>query len=103
MSTGGLGGLALGARLALGGSLAGLDLLKGGITLRGTDLGLLRGTLADVIQRDTDNSASDLVGATPGLLRGVGGDSLLVEAAPGLGPHKLGGLLPLHRQAKGLG
>ena len=91
------------SRLALVGGLTGLDLLEGGITLCRTDLRLLCGALADIIERKTDNGTGDLVGAGTALLdNGIGG-SLLVQTTPGLGPYKLGGLLPLHGKAEGLG
>lgn len=98
-STGGL----LSSRLALVGGLTGLDLLEGGITLGGTDLGLLGGALAHVVEGKTDDSTGDLVGAAAGLLDGDVGGALLVQTAPGLGPYELGGLLPLHGKAVGLG
>ena len=101
LSTGG-GGL-LSPGLALVGGLAGLDLLEGGIALGGADLGLLGGTLADVVEGDTDDGTGDLVGAAAILLDGDIGGALLVQAAPCLGPYELGGLLPLHGQAEGLG
>ena len=101
LSTGG-GGL-LSPGLALVGGLAGLDLLEGGIALGGADLGLLGSTLADVVEGDTDDGTGDLVGAATILLDGDIGGALLVQAAPGLGPYELGGLLPLHGQAEGLG
>ena len=96
------GGL-LSSGLALVGGLAGLDLLEGGIALGGADLGLLAGTLADVVEGDTDDGTGDLVGAAAVLLDGDIGGALLVQTAPSLGPYELGGLLPLHGQAVGLG
>ena len=97
------GGGLLSSGLALVGGLAGLDLLEGGIALGGADLGLLGGALADVIEGDTDDGTGDLVGAAAVLLDGDIGGTLLVQTAPGLGPNKLGGLLPLHGKAVGLG
>ena len=93
----------LSSGLALVGGLAGLDLLEGGITLGGADLGLLGGALADVFEGNTDDGTGDLVGAAAVLLDGDVGGALLVQTAPGLGPYELGGLLPLHGKAVGLG
>ena len=96
------GGL-LSSGLALVGNLASLDLLEGGVALGGTDLGLLGGALADIVEGKTNDGTGDLVGAATVLLDGDVGGALLVQTAPGLGPYELGGLLPLHGKAVGLG
>jgi len=89
--------------LALIGSLARLDLLQGSISLRSPNLGLDRLLFANIIQAESDNSTGNLVDTTGALLGGGLGDTLLVEATPGLGPDELGGLFALEGEGVGFG
>ena len=98
-----LGRLAsLSTRLALVGSLASLDFLQSRLSLRRPKVTLLSSLLSDIVQRSTNHSALDLVGAAGALLGGGFRKTLLVKTAPGLCPDQLGGLFALHRQAVGL-
>jgi hypothetical protein len=97
------GNSSLTTTLRLVGSLAGLDLLQGSISLCGSEGVLLSSLLLDVLQRGSNNGPLDLVSSATALLGDSISNPLLVKTTPCLGPHKLGSLFPLKCKTVGLG
>lgn len=72
-------------------------------TLSCAEFSLLSSLLFNIINRQTDDSPLDLLGAGASLLKVGLAESLLVKTAPCLGPYELGGLLTLEGQGLRLG
>lgn len=96
-------GGSLSTALGLVGLLPVLDLLEGGVALGATEFRLLGGLLLDVVEAQPDDGALGLGRSRPALLEVGLREPLLVQAAPGLGPDELGGLLALEGEGLGLG